>query len=81
MVTVSVADAKAHLSELLAKVEAGEQVQITRHGKPIANLTPAVPPKLPFSAIAEELRAFRESMPPWSKPSAELIREMRDEEL
>ena len=81
MVTVSIADAKAHLSELIDKVEAGEQVQITRHGKAVANLMPASQPKLPFSAFDAELAKLRETMPPWSKPSAELIREMRDEEL
>jgi len=43
MVTVSLAEAKAHLSELLDKVELGEEVIITRHGKPVAHLRAAVP--------------------------------------
>ena len=33
MFTVNLAHAKAHLSELLDKVEAGEEVVITRHGR------------------------------------------------
>ncbi len=33
---VSVAEAKAKLSELLKRVEAGERVTITRRGKPVA---------------------------------------------
>lgn len=33
-------EAKTHLSELLAAVEAGETVTITRHGKAIAQLVP-----------------------------------------
>ena len=32
MLTVNLVQAKAHLSELLDKVEAGEEVIITRHG-------------------------------------------------
>ena len=33
-------EAKTHLSELLAAVEAGETVTITRRGKPVAQLSP-----------------------------------------
>ena len=36
--TVSVREAKTHLSRLLAQVEAGEDVVIARNGKPIARL-------------------------------------------
>lgn len=35
---VSTYDAKATLSALLAQVERGEEVVITRHGKPVAKL-------------------------------------------
>lgn len=35
---VSVYDAKTHLSRLLDAVEAGEEVVITRNGKPVAKL-------------------------------------------
>ena len=76
MVTVTVVHAKAHLSELLDQVEAGEEVVITRHGRPVAHLSPAVQPKQPLKSRA----AFRAKMPPWPKCSAELLREMRDEE-
>ena len=37
---VSVFEAKTHLSELLAAVEAGERVVITRRGKAVADLRP-----------------------------------------
>ena len=33
-------EAKTHLSELLAKVEGGEEFTITKHGSPIARLVP-----------------------------------------
>jgi prevent-host-death family protein len=42
MITVGAFEAKTHLSSLLEKVEAGEEVLITRHGKPIARLVGAL---------------------------------------
>lgn len=33
-------EAKTHLSELLAAVEAGETITITRRGKPVARMVP-----------------------------------------
>ena len=77
MVTVNLDQAKAHLSELLDKVEAGEEVVITRHGRPMAHLSAVFRPKLPLRPLAE----FRAKMPTWRKPSAALLREARDEEL
>ena len=38
MVEVNLAEAKAHLSELVARAEAGETIQISRRGKPVAQL-------------------------------------------
>ena len=38
MATVNVREAKTHLSKLLARVEAGEEVVIARNGKPVARL-------------------------------------------
>lgn len=40
MKNVSVVEAKTHFSALLAEVEAGEQVAVTRHGKVVARLVP-----------------------------------------
>ncbi|QFY88184.1 type II toxin-antitoxin system prevent-host-death family antitoxin [Magnetovirga frankeli] len=37
---VQIAEAKATLSALLARVEAGETVAITRHGRVVARLVP-----------------------------------------
>lgn len=44
MKTVSVYDAKTHLSQLIAEVEAGEQVVITRNGAPVVELVRALRP-------------------------------------
>ncbi len=38
MATMSVSEARASLAELLTRVEAGEEVTITRHGRPVAVL-------------------------------------------
>jgi prevent-host-death family protein len=78
VVTVNLAQAKAHLSELLDKVETGEEVIITRRGKPVAHIRQAAPSKKPLPLA--KLAAFRASMPRWSKNSAALLREMRDDE-
>ena len=41
MITVGTFEAKTHLSTLLDRVAAGEEVVITKHGKPIARLVGA----------------------------------------
>jgi prevent-host-death family protein len=40
MDTVSIVEAKTHLTRLLDRVAAGEQITITRHGTPVARLVP-----------------------------------------
>jgi prevent-host-death family protein len=39
--TVGAYEAKTHLSELLERVEAGEEITITKHGAPVAKLVSA----------------------------------------
>jgi prevent-host-death family protein len=41
MITVGAFEAKTHLSALLDKVAAGEEVVITKHGEPVARLVGA----------------------------------------
>lgn len=77
MSTVTLAEAKSHLSHLLDQVEAGEEVIITRRGQPVARITPVEKPKQPIKSLAE----FRRHMPRWRKSSSELLREMREEGL
>lgn len=77
MVTVSLAQAKARLSELLDKVENGEAVVITRHGRAVANLSAVSTPKQPLKPLA----AFRARMPRLRRTSASLLRDARDESL
>lgn len=79
MTTCTVAEAKAHLSELLARVEGGEALVITRRGRPVAQLSPIRPARR--SADWQAIRAFRESTgtnATTSTAAVELVRAVRD---
>ena len=45
--TVNIHEAKTHLSRLLRRVAAGEEIVIAKAGKPMARLLPAEPPPAP----------------------------------
>ncbi|PDT13927.1 type II toxin-antitoxin system prevent-host-death family antitoxin [Rhizobium sp. J15] len=74
-ITVKVAEAKARLSELLAKVEAGEEVIISRGTKPVARLS-RIRHENDIDALIAEIKAQRTHRR--STTQAEL-REWRDE--
>jgi antitoxin (DNA-binding transcriptional repressor) of toxin-antitoxin stability system len=63
----------------LDRVEAGKEVIITRHGRAVAHLHAVSRPKQPLRLA--DLAAFHAAMPSLRKPSAELLREGRDEGL
>jgi prevent-host-death family protein len=46
MATVTIHQAKTHLSKLIARAEAGEEIVIARGKEPVARLTPVARPKL-----------------------------------
>lgn len=54
MKSVSIQDLKPTLSSVLADVESGETVVITRHGKPVARLGPVDPPYVHRGALVGE---------------------------
>jgi prevent-host-death family protein len=54
MTAVGLFEAKTHLSEYVARAEAGEEVVIMRHNKPVAKIVPIGP-------MAESLRARHEA--------------------
>lgn len=76
MVDIPLAEAKARLSELVARVERGETVRITRRGKPVVRLAPEPAPREPFDFDA--LKAFTDSQPIQRESAGDLIRRMRD---
>lgn len=59
MDTVGAYEAKTHLPKLLERVAKGEQFIITKHGVPIAKLSPVSSPgKEEVRKAIEELKAF-----------------------
>jgi prevent-host-death family protein len=74
-VTVKVAEAKAHLSQLLARVEQGEDIIISRGNDPIAVLS-RIRKEGSVEATLAQIRAMRAQAKPVSQDE---IREWRDE--
>ena len=61
---VPTTEAKSRLAELLRAVEYGETIAITRHGKTVARLTPALDQERASQKEAvERFRAWREQRP------------------
>jgi prevent-host-death family protein len=53
-------DAKTHLPELLRRVERGESITITKHGRAVARLVPAKGMKKPsVQAVIEDIKRLR----------------------
>jgi prevent-host-death family protein len=75
METISVAAAKAHLSELLDRIEKGEEIVVTRRGIPVARLTTVNPRKKPFPSLA----AFRDGIPSLKTSGSEALSLIREE--
>jgi prevent-host-death family protein len=73
---VSLADAKAHLSELIDRVEAGDSIDITRRGKAVARLTAVARPRKRIDLAM--LQALTAGMQPQAQEAADLVRSMRD---
>ena len=76
MDAINLADAKAHLSELVDRVEAGDSIDITRRGKPVARLTAVARPRKRIDAAL--LRSLTAAMSPQAQDAADLVRSMRD---
>jgi len=58
--TVGVSEARTHLSRLLERVERGEEIAITRHGRAVARLTPVgAVARDHLQQTVERLKSFR----------------------
>jgi prevent-host-death family protein len=71
--TISLNDAKTHLSALIERVKAGEEITITKHGKPVAKLSPATNANRRKIGLHEREYSAREMY--------EATRSLTDEEL
>lgn len=78
MLDISLAEAKAHLSELVERASQGEAVLITRRGKPVARIVGVARERQPIDF--EELRALTATMPRQSETAGEWLRRERDGE-
>lgn len=74
MQTFTLAEAKAQLSRLIAMVEAGEDVTITKRGQAVARLVRSSPARQQLPSLAE----LRARLPEQTQPAGEFIRELRD---
>jgi len=77
MRAVGAYEAKTHLARLLDEVSQGETITITKHGVPVAQLTP--PPHtqaVDVDAAIEALRELRKGVKPVDRAT---IREMIEE--
>lgn len=77
MSKINLADAKAHLSELVERAAAGEPVQILRRGKPVAQIVAVDRPKKAVSLAA--LQAVTESAPKQKESARKFVRRLRDD--
>lgn len=74
---VQAAEAKTHLLRILDDVEQGETIVITRHGKPVAQLSPhAEAERERFEEAMAQMRELRQRV---GKVSIEEILSARDE--
>jgi prevent-host-death family protein len=78
MNAISLADAKARLSELLDRAEAGEEICITRRGKPVARLLPARQARKAIDL--GDMRQVTEGKRQQPEDAAAFVRRMRDED-
>jgi prevent-host-death family protein len=76
MEMVSVADTKTHLSKILDRIEKGEEIVVTRRGKPIAKLSPIKAQKRPFTSLIE----FRKGIPRLSTTGTKVLQMIREED-
>ena len=73
---VNLADAKAHLSELVERAAAGDPVCITRRGKAVAQITAVDVPRKHIDVSA--LQALTDGMPVQPETARDFVRRMRD---
>ncbi len=81
MKSVGSYEAKTHLPRLLSLVEQGESITITKHGRPVAVLSPARSSEArDVAAVIAEFRAYsRERARKHGSLSAKEIKEMVEE--
>jgi prevent-host-death family protein len=87
---VGVRELRQNLSVYLRRVERGETLEVTDHGRPVANLSPIEEPALTGLALLEAQGLITPAtvdhrtigLPPTipGRPLSEILQEMRDED-
>lgn len=75
--TVTLKEAKARLSELVELAASGERVVITKHGKPVIQLSGLEKSFKPVNAA--ELRRLTDALPEQKEDAATLTRRLRED--
>ncbi|MDN5863299.1 MAG: type II toxin-antitoxin system prevent-host-death family antitoxin [Salinisphaera sp.] len=75
--TVSIRDAKAHLSELAARAGTGAEIVISKHGKPTARLVPVRKPRKPVDLA--RLQALTCDLPRQPEGAGRALRRLRNQ--
>lgn len=74
---ISIRDAKAHLSQLIEGITQGQEVVITKHGKPAARLGPVGKPRKPVDL--DRLRALTDGAAQQPEGAGQALRRLRDQ--
>jgi prevent-host-death family protein len=87
---VGVRELRQNLSVYLDRVKAGETLEVTEHGQPVARLTPNPPERMSIldqmiaDGRATPAKGDRRNLPPPpripGRPLSEILEEMRDED-
>ena len=75
MLEIAIGETEITLNQLLSQVEQGEEVTITRQGKPVARLLPIQKTSRPLSSRTE----LRASQPQYKESSLETLQSLRHE--
>ena len=66
---ISVTDAKAQLTELVRRAEAGEDIVLTRHGHPVAKIVAATPkPERDWDEIMRRVKEIQKRVKAIERP-------------
>jgi prevent-host-death family protein len=64
MKTIGIYEARVHFGDLLREVEEGETIIVTRHGRPVAKLSPLGKEASDRAAAMEAIHEFRREYRP-----------------
>lgn len=80
MRSMTLADTKAQLSAVVNRVAAGEEVVITRRGKPVARIVAErAAPEYETSAMLKNIRDFVLRQKPQKTSAVRTVRQLRDQ--